>query len=202
MPRNGVIKEAAMAEQDQNDQHDGTTDDGAEQLPADAVEASGAKSESATDDTDWKAQAEKWKKLSRQNEKTAADRAAALQKYEDANKSESQRLQEERDQHLSRADKAEAALKRREIAEVIAPAHATLTQIKAVAKRMAGDSAEDLEADARELFELLAPEPEEKPAPKTTARPKEKLRGGSAPDDEDIQPSDPRKLAALIPRRR
>lgn len=154
----------------------------------------------ATDDRDWKAEAEKWKKLSRQNEKTASERAAALKKYEDANKSEAERLQEAVASHQTRAERAEAALKRREIAEDRAPEHATVAQIKAVAKRLAGESDDDLASDADELFALLAPAPA--PAtPKTPSRPKERLRGGAEPD-EDPEETDPRKLAAQIPRRR
>lgn len=173
------------------------SDEEAEQLLDDP--APDASEKSATDDRDWKAEAEKWKSLSRKNEKAAADRAAALKKYEDANKSESERLQEALSQHQSRAEKAEAALRRREIAEQRAPEHATVAQIKAVAKRLSGDSEDDLEADADELFALLAPAPE--PKAKTPSRPKERLRGGGDPDEEPEE-TDPRKLAALIPRRR
>lgn len=175
------------------------SDDEAEQLLADADDkpTPGKPAVSAEDKTDWKAEAEKWKRLSRKNEKDATERAAALKKYEDEGKTEAQRLQEERDSHKSRAEKAEAALKRREIAEAKAPDHATPAQIRAVAKRLAGDTDEDMEADADELFALLAPAPV---TPKTTTRPKERLRGGSEPD-EDVEEDDPRKLAALIKRR-
>lgn len=177
-------------------------DDDAKKLLDDASAGDDGKPDpSATDDKDWKAEAEKWKKLSRQNERTAAERATALKKYEDANKSESERLQETATSNLTRAEKAEAALKRREIAEERAPEHATVAQIRAVAKRLAGDSDEDLASDADELFALLAPAPAEVKAPKTPSRPKERLRGGADPDDEPDE-NDPRKLAALIPRRR
>lgn len=156
-----------------------------------------------TDGKDWKAEADKWRKLSRQNETTAKQRADALKKYEDANKSESERLQEALVTHQSRADKAETALRRREIAETRAPEHATVAQIKAVAKRLAGESDDDLESDADELFALLAPAPvvEVKVPPKTPSRPKERLRGGGDPDD-GPEESDPKKLADLVPRRR
>lgn len=148
------------------------------------------------DDRDWKSEAEKWKNLSRKNERDFKTTAERLKQYEDANKSEAQRLQDERDSHKTRAEKAEAALKRRELAEELAPAHATLAQIKAVAKRLNGDDAEAMEADARELFELIAPEP---PKSKTPGRPKERLRGGGDPEDDDpADTDDPRKLAALI----
>jgi len=179
------------------------SDDEAEQLLADAGDkpTPGAPDkrpdDQAVDKTDWKAEAEKWKSLSRKNEKDANARAAALKKYEDANKSEAQRLEEERDSHRTRAEKAEAALKRREVAEQQAPEHATPAQIRAVAKRLAGDTDEELEKDADELFALLAPAPT---GSKTASRPKERLRGGSEPD-EDVEETDPRKLAALIPRR-
>jgi hypothetical protein len=198
-------QEAEMA--DEKDELDGISDDEAQQLldaPADKV-ADQASDESEKDSTDWKAEAEKWKKLSRQNEKSAAERAAALKKYEDAKKSESERLQEERDSHKTRAEKAEAALKRREIAESFAPDHATVRQIAQVAKRISGDDDDALEADAKELFELLAPAPEPaepKAGTKTPARPKERLKGGTAEPDEEPEESDPRKLAALLPRRR
>lgn len=146
---------------------------------------------------DWEAEAKKWRELSRKNEKSFKTASAELKKYQDADKSESQRLQEDRDSHRSRAEKAELALKKRELAEELAPDHATAAQIRAVAKRMSGDDDDALEADAKELFELIAP----KTAAKTPSRPKEKLRGGSEPDEEP-EPTDPRKLAAMIPRRR
>ncbi len=184
-----------MADDDQNDLD--LSDEEAQQLLDEP--APDAPEKSATDDRDWKAEAEKWRKLSRQNEATAKQRADALRKYEDANKSESERLQEALTTHQSRAEKAEAALRRREIAENRAPEHATVALIKAVAKRLSGESDDDLEFDADELFALLAPAPE--PKAKTPSRPKERLRGGGDPDEEPEE-TDPRKLAALIPRRR
>lgn len=195
-----------MAENDTNDdveqdvdtsEPDGTDDNGAEQLPADAVDEDDKAAKSATDEKDWAAESKKWRELSRKNEKAYKDAAAKLKQFEDANKSESERLQESLTEHQTRAQKAETALKRREIAEERAPEHATVAQIKAVAKRLSGESDEDLEADADELFELLAPAT----AAKTVSRPKERLKGGSEPD-EDPEPTDPAKLAALIPRRR
>lgn len=192
-----------MADQNttiQNDELD-ITDADAEKLLADAVDdtpAAPPSAESATDDKDWKADAEKWRRLSRQNEATAKANAAKLQQYEDQGKSEAERLQQAATSNLTRAEKAEAALRSREIAEARAPEHATVAHIKAVAKRLVGDSDDDLEADADDLFALLAPAP---PTPKTPTRPKERLRGGAEPD-EDTEESDPRKLAALVPRRR
>lgn len=198
-PQWGRTKEAAMA--DENDQNDQDSQDERFEVPddvADQLLAADQPERPATGDTDTADEVAKWKRLSRKNEDEKKALAEKLRKYEDANKSESQRLQEERDSHKTRAEKAEAALKRREIAETLAPDHATTAHIKAVAKRMSGDNDDDLEADAKELFEFIAPEPK---TPKTPQRPKERLRGGGDPDEEPEE-TDPRKLAALIPRRR
>lgn len=184
-------------EQDQNEQPTEEIDDSdAEQLLADAVDSDGSDDpdETATDSTDWKAEAAKWKRLSRQNEKTAKTTAERLREYENQNKSEAERLQEDRDSHKSRAEKAEQSLRKREVAEEFAPEHATVAQIRAVAKRLTGDDDDALEADAKELFDLLAPAKS-----RTTARPQERLRGGGDPD-EPVEETDPRKLAARIPR--
>jgi murein DD-endopeptidase MepM/ murein hydrolase activator NlpD len=151
------------------------------------------------DEKDWKAEAEKWKKLSRQNEKNLRDTQKKVTEFENAGKSEAERLQEAAATHQTRAEKAEAALKRRELAEEFAPEHATLAQIKAVARRMSGESDDELEKDAKELFELIAPAPSRQPVP---GKPKEKLRGGADPDDGEDGEMDPVKLAAKIPRAR
>lgn len=192
-----------MADNDQNHDDDGELDgiddDDAERLLADAIDSDDDERpdrDTTEDSTDWRAEADKWKRLSRQNEKTAKERADKLREYEDKDKSESQRLQEALGEHQTRAEKAEAALRRREVAEARAPEHATVAQIKAVAKRLHGDSDDDLETDADELFGLLAPEPR-----RVASRPQERLRGGGEPDDEPEE-TDPRKLADLIPRNR
>ncbi len=140
---------------------------------------------------------QKWRSLARKHERQAKDVSGRLKKYEDQNKSEAERLQEAAQESRTRAERAELNLRRREIAEERAPEHASLAQIKAVAKRLAGESDEDMEADADELFSLLAPEP---PKPRTPSRPKERLRGGGEPDEEPEE-SDPRKLADLIRKR-
>lgn len=197
---------------DQDDQItdvDNTEDREAERLLADAVdddtsstEGGGKQArETETDTTDWKAEAEKWKRLSRKNEATAKSAGEKLREYEDANKTESQRLQEERDANRSRAELAETKLKKREIAEARAPEHATVKQIAAVAKRLSGESDEDLEVDADELFALLAPKPADPPA-RVPGRPAERMPRGGGDPDEPPEETDPRKLADLIPRGR
>lgn len=126
-----------------------------------------------------------------------ADANAKLRKHDDKDKSETQRLVEERDQLKSELSKATSAMRRREFAEEFAPEHATPTQIRAVAKRLAGDNDAELEADAKELYALIAPEPGKQSLP---SKPKERLRGGGDPDAGSDE-TDPTKLAALLPRR-
>lgn len=191
-----------MSDTDENDPKLDITDDDAEQLLADAdgedSDNAGEKPprEAEKDSRNWQADAERWKSLSRKHENAAKQNAARLKKYEDANKSESERLLEERDSHKTRAEKAEASLKRLQIAQSVAPEHATFAQLQKVLKRMAGDDDEALEDDARELWADYAPEPVK---PKTTTRPKERLRGGGAPDEDDPDDTDdPRRLADLI----
>ena len=198
----------SVAEKDQNDELDGITEDEAEQLLADAVDADERAGGDTDDDSDENegrsdrddaalaAQVEKWKSLARKHEKQFKSTSDELKKYKDADKSESERLQERASTAESRAGTAEAKAKALEIAMERAPEHATLAQVRAVAKRVRGDDDEALEADADELFELLAP----KAGAKTPQRPKERLKGGATPDEEPEE-TDPRKLAAQLPRR-
>lgn len=121
-----------------------------------------------------------------------------LKAFEDKDKSETQRLQESLEEAKTRASKAESGAKKLQLAIDRAPEGATMTQIRAVAKRLHGESDDELEADADELFELVAGarEPIKKPVP---SRPKENLSGGGDPDEEPEE-TDPRKLADLIGR--
>lgn len=114
-------------------------------------DASELQQEEATTDqteTDWKAEANKWKSLARQNEKAAksnAEAAKRLSEMEEADKSETEKLASERDQHRTRADSAELSLARLEVA-----LEKGLT--RAQAKRLVGSTREELEADAEELL--------------------------------------------------
>ena len=205
----------AESDTDQNDQHDddhepdltgGLSDEDAERLLSDAVddeddsddEGDSRSKRSDKDLTKLQEELLKWRSLARKHERQAKETSGRLKKYEDQNKSEAERLSEAAQESRTRAERAEANLRRREIAEERAPEHATLAQIKAVAKRLSGESDEDLEADADELFALLVPEP---PKPRTPSRPKERLRGGGEPDEEPEE-TDPRRLADLIRKNR
>lgn len=66
------------------------------------------------------------------------------------------------------------------------------------AKRLIGTTEEELEADADELLDSFT---DKTPADKDgkPTRPKERLRSGAAPDEEPDE-TDPRKLAATVPR--
>lgn len=133
--------------------------------------------------------------------KALADVQAKLKSYEDKGKTETERLAEAAEEAKSRASKAEETHRRLATAMDRAPEGATLAQIKAVAKRLSGDTEEELEADADELFALLAPksDPDEDRKKPPAGRPKERLRGGGDPNDEPEE-MDPRKLAELIGR--
>lgn len=163
----------------------------------------GDRGRSDTDDSKLAEELAKWKSLARKHEKDSKGYASKLKQYEDASKSDLERWEERATAAESRAGTAEAKAKALEIAIERAPEHATLAQVRAVAKRVRGDDDEALEADADELFSLLAPAPntEPKPGGKTPARPKERLKGGADPDEE-FEETDPRKLAAQLPRRR
>lgn len=125
---------------------------------------------------------------------------AKLREHDDKDKSENQRLTEERDRLQAELGTVASAMKKRDVAEEFAPDHATPAQIRAVAKRLSGNTDDELKTDAEELYALIAPEPSKSTV---SGRPKERLRpsGGGDPDDGPDETS-PDKLAALIPRAR
>ena len=130
-----------------------------------------------------------WKAQSRKQEakaKANADAAKRLQALEDASKSESEKVSERLTAAESRAAKAEARALRLEVA------HAKgLSAVQA--KRLVGDTLEELESDADDLLESF--KPAEKPA--TTSRKPQELRGGTRPEEQPEE-TDPGKLAQLI----
>lgn len=146
---------------------------------------------------DYKAEAEKWKVMSRKHEgeaKANRDAAKRLKDIEDANKTEVQKLADEKAAAENAAKSTSGELMRLRVAM-----RKGLTE--AQAKRLMGDTEEELEADADELLETFGAKKEpgsDKDAGKPT-RPKERLRSGAAPDEEPEE-TDPRKLAAAVPR--
>ena len=161
----------------------------------DAPQGKDSDAPAATDGSpDYKAEADKWKALSRKHEgqaKTNADAAKKLADMEDADKSEVQKLTDK----ATLSDKA-AADAQHELARLRVAMRKNLTE--AQAKRLIGTTEEELEADADELLDSFGdktpPDKDGKPT-----RPKERLRSGAAPDEEPDE-TDPRKLAAMVPR--
>lgn len=129
--------------------------------------------------------------------------AAKARELEDASKTDLERLTGELDSHRGRADKAEGELLRLRVA-----LRKGLTETQA--KRLIGSSEDELEADADDLLASFSPkkdpepDPEPEPEPSRTNRrdrPQERLRPGAVPDaDTEPEETDPRKLAAMIPR--
>lgn len=139
-----------------------------------------------------------WKLL----EDTRSDRAKlkaerdelkkTVKTHEDASKSET-------DKATERATTAEktAAEATHELARLRVAVAKGLTP--AQAKRLSGSTEEELTADADELLELFKQDGEsggQGPA----RRPKEKLRSGAATVSDDDDETDPRKLAAMVPK--
>lgn len=127
-----------------------------------------------------------------------------VQEYEDQGKSEAQRLQEAADEAKTRASKAEQNYLKMQAAMDAAPEGASLAQVRAVAKRVTGDNADDLAADAEELFALIASASGKSTSDDTETKgvnrkPRERLRGGGEPDEEPEE-ARPEKLADLIGR--
>lgn len=137
--------------------------------------------------TDWKAEAEKWKALSRKHEgqaKSNADAATELQKIKDAGKSEVEKLTDQ----LAKATKdGEGAVARALRLEVAMAKGLTAAQ----AKRLVGSTKEELEADADELLSTFKPAdtagPSDTDDEPTTGKPREALRPGttSAGDEQE-----------------
>lgn len=161
-------------------------------------------------DKDWEAEAEKWKSLARKHEKAAADLrpyADKAKELEDASRSDIERAANEAATNLNRAEKAETEAMRLRVALRMG-----LNEVQS--RRLVGSSEEELEADAKELLASFRPAEEkdddkseesdaepERPE-NSRRRPQERLRPGAVPDaDTEPEETDPRKLAALVPRK-
>lgn len=148
----------------------------------------------ADGDTDWKAEARKWETRAKEN----STAAARLREIEDANKSELEKANERAAQAEDRAAKLELTNTRNEVAMAKG-----LTA--AQARRLLGETREELEADADQL---LAEFPGTKPADGAASppaagqqRPQESMGSVPLPGGDQIEldePTDPRKLAERI----
>lgn len=119
--------------------------------------------------------------------------AKKAKELEDAGKSESERLTERATSAEARAATAEEELLRVKVA-----IDKGLTEKQA--GRLRGSTREEMEEDADDLLASFASKDTKPPGSRVPNRPKEKLRGGGDPD-EPVEETDPKKLAATIPRR-
>lgn len=151
------------------------------------------------------AELEKWKQLARQNEakaKANAEAAKRLEELENQQKSDAERAADAQRAADERARRAESDAARLRVA-----LRKGLTEVQA--RRLVGDTEEELEADADDLLasfrppkaetdgEGTEPEPPPSPSPGPPRRP-EPLSGGSTPSA-DPEP-DIRAVVDSIPR--
>lgn len=119
---------------------------------------------------------------------------------EDKDKTELQKLADAKTLAERRAAEAESASLRMEVALDKAPEGMSVAQVRKLAKRLAGATREELEADAEELFADFAPggdDDDKSSAP--PSKPVTKLPGGKNPTAEPPE-TDPLKIAAQVRR--
>lgn len=147
---------------------------------------------------DYQAGEAKWRAMSRKHEAQAKTNAAAAKKLadiEEANKSETQKL----------ADKATVAEKRATDAEAKSTRYEVAAELGIHAKHLkylTGSTKDEIEESGKGILDDF-PETygdSDTDATKTKpTRPKERLRSGAVPNEEPDE-TDPRKLAASVPR--
>lgn len=130
----------------------------------------------------------KWKALAKKHENEAKKFRKELDELKNVGKSEVERLTDRATAAEKLAGETEARALRLEIAhdKGLTPAQS---------KRLVGSTREELEADAEEILETFGGGAKPKPGD----RPRPNLRGGGEPDEEPDE-TDPRKLAAQVPR--
>ncbi len=119
----------------------------------------------------------------RESENAAKQRAkeleAELQQFRDRDLSEQEKAANKTADAEQRAVLAERTALRLDVALDKAPEGMPIAQVRKLAKRLTGETREEFEADAEELFAEFAPK--EEPAD-TRRRPQERLRPGSVPN--------------------
>lgn len=127
------------------------------------------------------------------NRREAREAQARAKAYEDRDKTEAEKLEERAQSAETKADAAS-----REAARLRVALNKGLTA--AQAKRLIGDSEEELEQDADELLASFTTTDDDDGSQGLQRRPRERLRPGAAPSAEPEE-TDPRALAAKVPRR-
>lgn len=127
----------------------------------------------------------------KQLKERAATAEAKVKEHEDATKS-----QQERDAEARAAAEKTASEKTLEAARLRVALAKGLTETQA--KRLVGETEEELEQDADDLLASFKTTDDDQPAG-PRRRPTERLRPGAAPSSEPEE-TDPDKLAAMVPR--
>lgn len=145
-----------------------------------------------------KAEAEKWKAMSRKHEAQAkenADAAKKLKDAEDASKTDAERT-------AARIAELETKVNASDLRAMKAEVAASKSLTPAQARRLTGTTVEELEADADDLlasFKPAATDGEQEGDKPTTGKPKEKMRAGAT--SPEMQPEeDLAKVLGAIPR--
>lgn len=131
------------------------------------------------------------RKARRDAEKKAKDLETRLKELEDKDKSEADKLRDD----LANAQKSLATHEAKALRAEVAMAKG-LTP--AQARRLVGDSQEELEADADDILENFPAAGGAKPPP-PSQKPSPDLKGGTDPTEDPVE-TDPAKLAAMVPR--
>lgn len=143
---------------------------------------------SEDDPVDWVSEARKWEKQAKAN----AEAAKKLAELEEAQKTDEQKQQDRLAELESTAKQSTTEAARLRVA-----LRKGLTESQA--KRLVGDTEEELEQDADELLATFAPASDDTPGP--ARRPQERLRPGATPSAEPER--SPEELAdAVIKRQR
>lgn len=161
-------------------------------------------SEEGKSSEDWEAKARKRAITLKTERKKLEDAEAKVKKFEDAKKSESEKLTEKATTAEGRAAEAEAKALRLEIA---LDKGLTGKQARAFAKRLVGETQEELEEDADELLTSFKPtagdeeseEESEEGKPEVKRRPVEKTKRTGATSRKEPEEMDPDKLAEAVP---
>jgi hypothetical protein len=130
--------------------------------------------------------------------KDKAELGDKVTKFEDAGKTELQRVTDKAAAAETKAAAAELNALRLDVALEKAPEGMSVAQVRKLAKRLSGKDRTELEADAAELFADFTPATKDT-APPNSGRPKERLRPGASSVTEPDE-TDPMKLAARVPR--
>lgn len=138
------------------------------------------------------------RKARRDAEKALRDAEARIKDLEDKGKTAEQQVAEKLAGLEKRADEADARALRAEVAQAKG-------LNAAQAKRLAGTTREELEADADDLLASFKPvdddgEKDKKETTRPARRPTETLKGGTDPGGDTAVETNPAKLAESVPR--